>query len=70
MSLYILDAVFWILGIRGHVPPNGDFPAGPEKPSHATNASRLLRILAASAVAIALLSLILWAVVWLALKLL
>jgi hypothetical protein len=70
MSLYVLDAVFWTFGIRGHVPQNGDFPSGPKKSPLAANAKRLLRVLAASVVAMAFLSLILWATVWLSLKLL
>ena len=70
MSLYVLDAVCWMIGIRGHVPPNGDFPAGPDEPSLGTNTNRLMRILAAAVLAIALLSLVLWAAVWLSPKLL
>ena len=70
MGLYVLDAVFWMIGIRGHVPPNGDFPAGPNEPSLGTNTNRLMRILAAAVLAIALLSLVLWAAVWLSPKLL
>ena len=27
MSLFLLDAVFWIFGIRGHIPLNEDFLA-------------------------------------------
>lgn len=25
MSLYVLDAFIWILGIRGHIPQSGEF---------------------------------------------
>ena len=70
MSLYVLDAVCRMIGIRDHVPPNGDFPAGPNEPSLGTNTNRLMRVLAAAVLAIALLSLVLWAAVWLSLKLL
>ena len=70
MSLYVLDAVCWMIGIRGHVPPNGDFPAGPNEPSLGANTNRLMRVLAAVVLAIALLSLVLWAAVWLSPKLL
>jgi hypothetical protein len=70
MSLYVLDAAFWMIGIRGHVPPNGDFPAGPNQPSPGTNTNRLMRVLAAAVLAIAFLSLVIWAAVWLSLKLL
>jgi hypothetical protein len=67
MSPYVLDAVFWIFGIRGHVPQDGDFPARPNKPPLAAHASRLMLVLAVF-VATIFLSLILWAAVWLALK--
>jgi hypothetical protein len=70
MSLYVLDAVFRVIRIRGHVPPNGDFPAGPSEPSHGTNSNRLMRVLAAAVLTIAFLSLLLWLAVWLSLKLL
>lgn len=69
MSLYILEAVLWIFGIRGHVPQDGDFPR-PNKPPLAANANKLLQVLAAAVMAIALLSLMLWVAVWLSLKLL
>jgi hypothetical protein len=68
MSLYVLDAVLWIFGIRGPVPRDGDFPARPNRPPLAPNPSRLMRILATAVVAIAILSLILSAAVWLAIK--
>ena len=70
MSLYVLDVVFWIFGIRGHIPQDGDFPARPDRSPLAPNASRLMRVLAAAVVAIAFLSLVLWAAVWLAIRLL
>ena len=28
MSLYVLDAFIWILGIRGHIPQSGEFSHG------------------------------------------
>jgi hypothetical protein len=65
MSLYILDAVCWMIGIRGHVPPDGDFPSGPNEPSLGTNTSGLMRLLAAIVLIIAVLSLVLGAAVWL-----
>jgi hypothetical protein len=67
MSLYVLDAVCWMIGIRGHVPPNGDFPGGPDEPSLGTNPNRLMRVLAATVLAIAVLSLLVWVAVWLSL---
>jgi hypothetical protein len=70
MSWYVLDAVFWIFGIRGHIPQNGDFPAGRSESSLAAATGRLMRILAAFVVSVATLSLVLWAAVWLAIRLL
>jgi hypothetical protein len=68
MSLYVLDAVFWIFGIRGHVPQDGDFPARPSKPPLAAHASRLMLVLAVFVATMVFLSLIFWAAVWLTLK--
>jgi hypothetical protein len=70
MNLYVLEVVIWILGIRGHIPQNGNFGAGSEKSSLTGNASRMMRVLAAFIVAVLLLSLVLWVAVWLAIKLL
>jgi hypothetical protein len=71
MSLYVLDAVFWILGIRGQVPNDRDLPPRPNRsPPLASSASRLMRVLVAAMVAVAFLSLVLWVAVWLSLKLL
>jgi hypothetical protein len=68
MSLFVLDAIFWISGVRGHIPTNDDFHGGPNKSSFAANSGRLMRILLAFAVVAALLSLAVWAAVWLAIK--
>ncbi len=70
MSLYVLDALLWIAGIRGHIPESGRFPAGRGESSLGGNTGRLLRILAAMVVTAVLLSLVLWAAVWLVIKLL
>jgi hypothetical protein len=70
MSPYLLDVMIWILGIRDHIPQHHDFGAGPNKSSRASSAHRLMRVLAAFVVAVALLSLALWAAVWLAIRLL
>ena len=70
MSLYVLDAFFWILGIRGHIPQSGDFRPVPGQSSFGTSTGMLMRALAAFAVTIAFLSLVLWLAVWLAIKLL
>lgn len=68
MSLYVLDAFIWILGIRGHIPQSGDFRPVPGQSSFGTG--MLMRALAAFVVTIAFLSLVLWLAVWLAIKLL
>jgi hypothetical protein len=68
MSLYVLNAVCWLFGVRGPDRQDGEFPVGPKRSSSAANANWLMRVLAASAVAIASLSLLLWAAAWLALK--
>lgn len=70
MGLYVLDAVIWMLGIRGHIPQNGDFGPVPGESSFGSGSSTLMRALAAFVVTVALLSLALWATVWLAIKLL
>jgi hypothetical protein len=68
MSLYVLDVVCWIFGIRGHIPHHDDFRAGGGAPPFA--ATGLTRILAAAVISVAVLALLLWAAVWLAIKLL
>lgn len=70
MGLYVLDAVIWILGIRGRIPQNGDSGPFPGQSSVGTNTGTLIRALAAFVVTVAILSLALWAAVWLAIKLL
>jgi hypothetical protein len=68
MSLFVLEAIFRVFGIRGPIPGDDDFRGGPYNSSVAANASRLTRILAVFVVIVALLSLVLWAAVWLAIK--
>jgi hypothetical protein len=74
MSLFVLDvvldAVLWIVGIRGHIPQHDGFPVGRSGSPFAANTGPLMRVLAAAVVAIVFLSLALWAAVWLAVKLL
>ena len=69
MNLFVLDAIFWIIGIRGHIPRDDGFPAGRGE-SFAPSFSPLLRVLAVAIISIACLSLALWLAVWLAIKLL
>jgi len=70
MSLYVLDAIIWIIGIRGHIPQNEDYRAGPGNSSHASGTLRMMWVLAAFVAIVVILSLALWASVWLAIKLL
>jgi len=70
MSLYVLDAFIWILGIRGHIPQSGAFAPVPGPSSFGASAGKLMRALAVFAVMVAFLSLLLWLGVWLAIKLL
>jgi hypothetical protein len=68
MSLLVLEAVLWTVGIRGHIPDDEGFPGGRGE-SPAANAGRPIRVLVA-AVWVILLSLVLWTAVWLAIRLL
>jgi hypothetical protein len=67
MSLFVLDTILWILGIRGHIPGHDDFHGGPNKSSFFSNPS-LTWILVVFVLVVALLSLAVWAAVWLAIK--
>jgi hypothetical protein len=67
MSLFVLEAIFWVFGVRGHIPGHDDFHGGPDRSSLTAN-SRLMRILAIFFVVAAVLSLVVWAAVWLAIK--
>ena len=69
MSLFVLDTVLWVFGIRGHIPQPDGFPVG-QSGSFAAKTGTLMRVLAAAVVSIGFLSLALWAAVWLAIKLL
>jgi hypothetical protein len=69
MSLFFRNAVLWIFGIRGHIPQNNGFPAGRDE-SFAANIGTLTRVLAATVISVVFLMLVLWAAVWLAIRLL
>jgi uncharacterized membrane protein len=69
MSLYVLDAVLRMTGIRRHIPHHGDFGDGGSYSSPGANTGRLMRVLAAIVISVAFLSLALWAAVWLAIRL-
>ena len=68
MSLFILDTIFRVFGIRGPVSGNDDFHWEPDRPSLAAKGGSLTRVLAVFVVIAALLSLVVWAAVWLAIK--
>lgn len=69
MSLCVLNVVIWMFGIRGEIPRDGDFGDG-RSPSPLAGNGRLIRVLAVCVLSAALLSLTIWAVVWLTIKLL
>ncbi len=68
MGLFALDVILWLLGVRGHIPRFDDFRPDPVTP--VGSSAQLLRVLAAVAAVFAMLSLAVWAAVWLALHLL
>jgi hypothetical protein len=70
MSLFMLDAVLWIFGLRGHIPQNDGLPDERGRSSFAQNTATLMRLLAVGVISVAFLSLVLWAAVWLAIKVL
>jgi hypothetical protein len=68
MGLYVLGAVFWILGMRGHIPRFEDYrphPAGPTPAGGGLFRPLIILVVAAASVAFAV-----WAAVWLAIHLL
>jgi hypothetical protein len=69
MSLFVLDAFIWILGIRGHIPQSGEFSPVAGRSSAGAGFGALLRALAVFIGMVALLSLVLWLAVGLAIKL-
>ncbi|MDB5579594.1 MAG: hypothetical protein JWR80_4770 [Bradyrhizobium sp.] len=70
MSLYVLDAFIWTLGIRGHIPQSGEFSPVAGRSSVGASAGALMRALAVFVGMVAFLSLVLWLGVSLAIKLL
>ena len=66
MSPYVLEVVLWIFGIRGHIPQNGGYGI---RNQSSLGAAALMRVLVTSVATIAVLSLALWAAIWLAIKL-
>ncbi len=70
MGLFVLDVLLWIFGIRGPIPHHGGLPAGGSGSPFAANSGALIRLLAIALISVGVLSLALWAAVWLAIKLL
>lgn len=68
MSLFVLGAIFRVFGIRGPVPGHDDFHGGPDRSPLEANGHSLRQILAVFVLVAALLSLVVWAAVWLAIK--
>jgi hypothetical protein len=66
MNPIVLEVVLWIFGIRGHIPQSGGYGIRHES---ALGAAALARVLGVSVATIAVLSLALWAAIWLAIKL-
>ncbi len=70
MSLYVLDAFIWILGIRGHIPQSGEFGRVADRASIGAGVGALMRALAVFTMMVAVMSLVLWLAVSFAIKLL
>jgi hypothetical protein len=70
MGLYVLDAVIWILGIRGHIPQQDNFHAASSGSPLGAASGAAIRIVAATVASLAFLALVLWATVWCAIRLL
>ncbi|MDN4984777.1 hypothetical protein QY049_16350 [Bradyrhizobium sp. WYCCWR 13022] len=68
MPSFALDLVLWLAGIRGHIPRFDDFRPVPVAP--APGANHLVRVLAVVAAVLAVVSLAVWATVWIAIELL
>jgi hypothetical protein len=68
MSLFVLDTIFRVFGIRGPIPGHDDFHGGPDRSPLEANGHSLRQILAVFVVVAALLSLVVWAAVWLAIR--
>jgi hypothetical protein len=68
MGLFALDVVLRLLGVRGHIPRFDDFRPAPVTP--VAGPVSALRVLAVMIAVFAVLSLGVWATVWLAIQLL
>jgi hypothetical protein len=68
MGLFVLDVIFSVFGIRGHIPRFDDFRPVPSAAS--ARSASLMRVLAAVLAGFTMLSLTVWTTVWLAMQLL
>jgi len=68
MASFALDLILWLASIRGHIPRFDDFRPAPIAP--AAGANHLIQILTIVAAVLAVLSLAVWATVWIAIELL
>ena len=68
MSLHVLEGICRIFGIRGHIPGHDGLPERPARSSPGENSARMMRILVIASAALAVLLLVLWAAVSLAIK--
>ncbi|MDE2376123.1 hypothetical protein [Bradyrhizobium sp.] len=67
MALFALDIVFWLVGVRGHIPRFDDFRPEPAVP--AAGPVHAARVLAVTVAVLAVLALTVWTTVWLAIRL-
>ncbi len=70
MGLYVLELALWMLGIRGHIPQYGDYHPIPAASSKGGPGARLALVLAVFVAVLAVLAMMVWAAVWLAIRLL
>ena len=68
MSLFILESISRVFAIRGHSPGHDDLPERPARSSLGGNSARMMRILAIACAVLAVLLLVLWAAISLAIK--
>jgi len=68
MNLFILESIFRVLAIRGHIPGHDDLPERPARSSLGGNSARMMRFLAIASAVLAVMLLVLWAAISLALK--
>jgi hypothetical protein len=68
MSLNVLEGIFRLFGIRGHIPGHGGFPERPAGSTPGENSARMMRILAIASALALVLVLVLWAYALLAIK--